>query len=320
MTAYALDPAEGPVLGGWIAPGVRYEPVLDDRHRSAAAWPALKAWLDNLALANYAARTIDRYERTCAILLRQWPTMAFEEFTDAELAHTMMTFPAKSRVTYVSALNGWFKWGRKTRRIESNPTDLLPSIRYHEPTVTPVFTDTDVTALCGLPSPDGELMTILFWSGLRRAEARHLTAKRLDLKAQMILVKEGAKGSKDREVPMFEGVPQAVASLFLLEGLGPDDFVWYTRPGGRARVLNHSHALVSTSFQVWWNRCLKNADVPYLKPHAARHTFARRLRRDGVQIEDIQFLLGHSDPKTTLKYARTTVDQVAERVRAAISK
>ena len=37
-------------------------------------------------------------------------------------------------------------------------------------------------------------------------------------------------------------------------------------------------------------------------PHRFRHTFARLLLQRGVQVDDIATLMGHSDPKITLKH------------------
>lgn len=297
-----------------LGPDVRYEPVKDDRHRSAAAWPALKAWLEYMALAGNAARTLDAYERVCAVLLREFPYLRFEEFTDAELMTVLLSFPPKSRLTNKSPLMGWFKWGYRQRRIPADPSALLPGIKYRAPEVMDVFTSAEVTALCGLPFPDGDLMTILLWTGIRRAEACHLTAKRFDFKSGKLLVREGAKGSKDREMRMLPVVVGAADRLITTEGLNPDEFLWYNRPGGRARHVKRDKPLPTTSYQLWWRRGIEAAGVRYLKPHTTRHTYARHLREIGVPLEDIQFVLGHEKIETTLVYAKSTADAVGARI------
>ncbi|MFQ9125643.1 MAG: tyrosine-type recombinase/integrase [Butyricicoccaceae bacterium] len=44
-----------------------------------------------------------------------------------------------------------------------------------------------------------------------------------------------------------------------------------------------------------------------LYPHLMRHTFASHALNCGMELTIIQHLLGHSDPKTTLIYAKSTL-------------
>jgi integrase len=125
-------------------------------------------------------------------------------------------------------MNNWFKWGRLTRRIQGNPVELLPEMRYKPDRSYDLYTAAETDALCALPSPNGHLLTLLFWTGIRRAEAIAMTGKRLDLDRRQILVTDGAKGSKSRIVPMVGRVSTSAAELLTLEGIGPDEFLWYT--------------------------------------------------------------------------------------------
>src|SRR5581483_3382583 len=127
-----------------------------------------------------------------------------------------------------------------------------------------VFSEAEVEALCALPAPNGHLMTLLLWTGLRRTEARFLTGKRLDLDRRQVIVKDGAKGAKSRVVPMIQRVEIACAELLTLEGIKPDDYVWATRPGGRGPV-RRTVPMSQTSFSggpkhpKWWEKCLEAA-------------------------------------------------------------
>src|SRR6185369_10950568 len=166
-------------------------------------------------------------------------------FDDGHLAQTLRRFPPASRHINRAALSSWFKWGRLTRRIPANPMELVPSIRYTPSRHYDVFTTAEIEALCGLPAPHGHLMTILLWTGLRRQEARFLTGKRLDFNSRKIIVLEGAKGSKDRAVPMLPRVMQAASELVLLEGIDRDDYLWPSFPGGtktavRSKACHHN--------------------------------------------------------------------------------
>ena len=277
------------------------DPLRDSRHRSAAAARDLQDWLSWLELGNKSARTLDTYERYAAVLLRDWPALEFSEFTDGELAHSLKKFPQKSRHVVKAAWNNWFKWGYMTRRIPGNPVDLLPAIKYKQSRIYDVFSEVEVAALCALPTPDGELMTLLLRGGLRMSEARCLTGRRVDFDTPpmgRVIVKEGAKGSKERSVTMIPSLARAMADLFRLEGIEARDHLW-VNPGRGRRRPDRSKPISATRFYVWWARCLEDAGVRYRRPHLARHTFATRMYESGMRNKEVQLQLGHASSRTT---------------------
>lgn len=289
---------------------VRYAPVRSQAHHTAKAWPEVQAWLRWFGLSGASARTLDTYEKAAAKLLNANPTVAFEDFTDYHLLPLLESYPPKSRPGTRAAMNSMFKWGRLTRRIAANPVDLTPSMKYTPSRVIELFSAAEQAALCALPAPDGQLMTLLFGTGLRQSEARLLTGKRLDLDTRHVIIREGAKGSRDRVVPMLKPVAQASAEILLLEGISGEDFVWYTRPvGERSKTLRRSKPIGASSFHRWWVRCCDKAGVRHLKPHTTRHQYATNMRRMGLDVEEVQLFLGHASYETTMnQYVHTEVE------------
>jgi len=57
-----------------------------------------------------------------------------------------------------------------------------------------------------------------------------------------------------------------------------------------------------------WKRALDNANIPYRKFHALRHTYATRLFENGTSILTVSRLLGHSSIKTTEIYTHVLKD------------
>lgn len=298
MTTYALDPLK------------------DARHREAAAARELADWLQWLTLGNKAARTLDTYERVNAALLRAFPHKRFDEFTDGDISHVLAAYPERSRATNKAAINGWFDWGYKTRRIPGNPVNLLPRITYKPDRAYDLFTDAEADALCSLPSPDGHLLTLMFWAGLRRGECIGITGKRLDLDHKQLVLIEGVKGRKSRKVPMIGRVATASAELLTLEGIGPDDHLWYSTPGGKVK---RKTAISNARFDLWWKGALKAAGVRHHRPHLTRHTFATRMRELGLAMEEIQQLLGHESIRTTSDiYVSTNLSAIGDHMREAV--
>jgi integrase len=66
----------------------------------------------------------------------------------------------------------------------------------------------------------------------------------------------------------------------------------------------------------WWRRCLDTAGVRYRNPHMARHTFATRWRRLGLEPDYLQEILGHESVRTTIDtYVHTDIADVAQAMR-----
>src|SRR4051794_14591144 len=292
----------------------------DRRHLESAAAGDQRDWLAYLELGGRAVTTRDAYERTTAALLVAYPDVAFGEFTDSHLLQFLPLFPKKSQRIRKAHLASWFRWGRKVRRIQANPVELLPDIKRHTAKIPDLFTDGEVAILEALPLPDGPLMSLLFGVGLRKAEARHLTARRIDFPHRRVIVSEGAKGSRDRAVPMLDELASPLANLLLLEGVDPGEHLWYTRAGGAHRVIRRQNPPSNTAFQRWWDRCIAEAGVSDDRNiHATRHTFANRWRQRGLHIDDLQFLMGHASVSTTVDvYGHTSADEVADRMRELV--
>jgi integrase len=74
------------------------------------------------------------------------------------------------------------------------------------------------------------------------------------------------------------------------------------------------------SFYKSWMHACEDAAVTRFNPYKLRHSFATMLRREGADIADVQALLGHKSPKTTLRYAGVSQAKLAaavERIESA---
>ena len=297
-----------------------YDPTKDKRYRAARAAGDVASWLAWLDLEDKAARTVDAYERTAAHLLMLYPEHELADFSDGDIAQALRRYPRASYRTRRAHLASLFSWAKLTRRLTENPLDLIPKPKAPKPKVQNVFTEGEAWLLCNLEAPDGPLATILFETGIRKGEARHLQRRHVSLDRMELVVYQG-KGGKDRIVPMTERAGRAVAELELLEGLNPDDYFWYRIPGGRGK-RDHSAPIGEGTFHRWWGGdkrgslgIIQKAGVEYRKPHMSRHTFATRWRQRGLDLDEIQLLLGHESIRTTSDlYVHTTVHDVAARM------
>jgi site-specific recombinase XerD len=61
-----------------------------------------------------------------------------------------------------------------------------------------------------------------------------------------------------------------------------------------------------------WNTVRKAAGIPELRMHDLRHSFASFLVNSGRSLYEVQRLLGHYDPKVTMRYAHLSQDSLVD--------
>lgn len=251
-----------------------------------------------MELANFAPKTIDGYRRTTDALFRQWPNLRLNEFTSELLEEFVEQASERSRQQRRGPLQTFFTWAFRTRRIDENPMLRVATYKAPKPEPPDVFSLAECKVLESLPSPDGALMAVLLGSGIRKAEARNLTLRRIDFENAELHVVEGAKGGSVGVVAIEDDLLARVDELVTLEGLNPDDFLWYAHPGG-SRERRHNRPISDGAMHKWWVRVIEESGLPYRNLHMTRHTFATHWRRRGLSIDDVGFQLRHADPRTT---------------------
>lgn len=271
------------------------------------------AWLEN---GGFRQATITQYVWITDMLLARFPGVAFDEFTDEQIVGLIEEANPASRISRRAAFHNWFGWGYRTKRIPRNPMDHVPGYKKTQQEIPDVFDEAEQKLLRALPDPDGTLLAVMLGTGLRKSECRHLTVKRCDLEHREIHVVEGAKGGHPRVVPIDPELANRLAGYFLTEGLNDNDKLWYTVPGG-GRHRRHVTAMAEASFHDWWKKCLDRAGVRYRKPHTTRHTYATDWRRRGLMVDDVGWLLGHADVRTTQQvYVHTSIYDIRRRMEA----
>jgi integrase len=138
------------------------------------------------------------------------------------------------------------------------------------------------------PSKEARAVFALgLYGGLRPGEARALLVEDQELTfgGRIILRLSETKGSKPRPVKL----PAQATPLILAATVGkrPEDRIY---PYGRSK---HAKDL---------ERACVKAKTRRYTPHNLRHTYTAEMFTAGAQLEAVQQLLGHEDPKTTRHY------------------
>jgi integrase len=129
-------------------------------------------------------------------------------------------------------------------------------------------------------------------TGLRISEAHNLQMKDVDFSKRVIHI-EKSKTHLTRTVPL---TPEAFEILRSLEG---DLF------------QNIREEYVSKRF----GHYLKQVGLTGFKLHSLRHTFATRLVECGIDLLSISRILGHTDIKTTMIYAKADMNTLQNAIR-----
>lgn len=275
-----------------------FDPLRDKTYQSTGLGRPIVDYLARKTNQGRRPRTLEDKERYLASLALTFPQLTIHELTASDLDHWLALQPASCRRSRGSHVNDFLKWGVRWSLIDRNPMDLLDPISAPKQKTYDIFLEPEIEQLTSLPYPDGPLILTLFDGSLRKGEARRLQGRHLmpePVPGQLRIV--GAKGDKDRLVPLTMRLSAALNDLARVEAIGPKDFFWYTRPGGYKPRRDRESG--ETSFHVWWCRCLDEAGVRYRNPHMTRHTFATRYLRAGGRLETLSLVMGHSSIKTT---------------------
>ena len=114
------------------------------------------------------------------------------------------------------------------------------------------------------------------------------------------------KGGKSREIPVrhdLEGHIRAYLDMAGIKGENKDRPL-FRSTAGKTKSLT-GNPLTTKDICRMVKRRLKDAGLPSrLSPHSFRVTGITDLLAQGVPLDDVQFLAGHSSPRTTKLYDR----------------
>lgn len=201
-------------------------------------------------------------------------------------------------------LSAFFQWMSVEEIIPKNPLPALKPIKCKQE-VKKAFADTEIDALrssCkGLK--ERALVEFLLSSGVRVEECSMMDVADIDFVNLSVHVRHG-KGNKERMTYIT-----SVAAMHLERYLKGRD--------GEALFLNRNHQRIEPGgVRFILNQLADRAGVENVHPHRFRRTFATGLAARGMDIQEIQKLLGHSSIETTLRYV--CVDE--EKVKASYKR
>jgi integrase/recombinase XerC len=200
----------------------------------------------------------------------------------------------------LTALRALCDWLVEEDRLDTNPALSVEHPRVEPPAPDPLTRAQIDLLLAAIDAPpkshkltwsrNRRAILLMLYAGLRREETANLRCGDTDLDRREVIVRKG-KGGRSRVVPMCDEVVD--------------------QGDGRGQGKPLTHKSLGHIFERW----LRGRGL-VIHPHQLRRTFATELYRQGEDLFTIQRLLGHSDPKTTLRYLGAS----SEREHAAVEK
>ena len=141
------------------------------------------------------------------------------------------------------------------------------------------------------------MIVLALATGLRQGELLGLQWGDIDLERKFMVVRHSLvrgklgspKSHKARTIPLNDDTVDALQNLE-----GRDGYVFHGEKGG---ALTYNQC----KWPLW--RACKAAGLRMIGWHVLRHSFASHLVQSGVNIMEVQTYLGHSDIRTTQRYA-----------------
>jgi site-specific recombinase XerD len=144
---------------------------------------------------------------------------------------------------------------------------------------------------------DLAIYMLMLRAGLRVEEVANLTLGAVDHRRSQLMVRSG-KGAKDRLVYLYEDVAEALAAYLELRPETDEPRIFLVEKG-----IYKGQPLSVRGIQKRAEYYSEKCGV-HVSCHQLRHTMATDLLNAGADVVTIQYLLGHSRIKTTLRYAR----------------
>jgi integrase len=154
------------------------------------------------------------------------------------------------------------------------------------------------------------VIRLLILTGARKTEVMHATWDQLDFdRAVWTKPSHTTKQKRTEHIPLSE---QAIAILRDMKAQATPEAV-HAFPG---EIPGQPIQCVKK----FWEETRLAANLPDVRLHDLRHTFASHLVSSGVSLPIVGRLLGHTQPQTTQRYAHFADDPLREAVNKFMSK
>lgn len=286
----------------------------------AEALPALPDVENNLRLLNlflvskkvqgHSDNTIDTYRRQISFFIQEVNKSLLEVSTNdirywLALRETRDKVSSRTLNVDLNALKSFYGFLEDEEILAKNPARKIPTIKFSHKKLT-AFTDEEIEKLRAACKNERErcLIEVLLSTGCRVSEA--LSIKTKDILKDTIEIL--GKGKKYRKVYLNSSAVEAIDKyLETRQDQNP-----YLFPSITSNSRKDTAALTSRGATGILKTISKRAGVEDCYPHKFRRTFATKALRNGMSLEKVSLLLGHSSTEVTQRYLDIREEELHE--------
>jgi integrase/recombinase XerD len=257
-----------------------------------------QAMLEELQRRNYATTTVQSYIQAVERFAKYFRTPP-DQLNQSHL-RTYQAYLLRERTLgpgtvklHVSALRFFFvKTLKRPYMLEDIP---FPKVPRRLPAI--LTTDEVARLIDGARNlTDRTMLMVLYSTGMRNAELRHLQVRDIDSRRMLIHIQHG-KGGRDRYVPLSATLLETLRVYY--RWMRPKTWLF---PG----TIQNRRADKPITPKVVWEACRIAATRAQLEkrvsPHLLRHSYASHLVEAGADLRTVQLLLGHVKLEHTVIY------------------
>jgi Site-specific recombinase XerD len=263
--------------------------------------PLRQDFIQRLELKGYSPKTVKSYVNAVAKLAKFYNCSPLEITSQQikDYLHQLIknkVMAERSINLDIGALKTFYNFMLPGSDVMKDITGMKP------PKVLPeVLTTDEVTKLLAAPSnvKHRAILELLYSSGIRLQECCDLEPGDID-RSQLLLHIRSGKGKKERFTIISQRVIDTLSDYY--RACRPKKYLfegWYDKQYSRRSI----EKIVSTAAE-------KASIKKSISPHTLRHSFATHLHENGVSLQVIQKLLGHTSIKTTTIYSHVSTQTI----------
>ena len=203
--------------------------------------------------------------------------------------------------TYSVDLRTFFHFLYNNEYMDKDLMRKFTLIKREKKLVLPLFMDEvkEIDTLFNLKCCTGLrnycMIHLMLDEGLRSGEVCNLRVQDINYQQNHVLIFDG-KGNKDRIIPLATGLKKHLHQYAMLyRPYAEHDYMFCSSNGSCDPVTDNT-------IKCLFARIRKKAEIPRLKPHLLRHTFATSFILGGGDLESLRIYLGHTSYDTTQNY------------------